>query len=119
MDIFAIYLTKVYNIVVLIPRWILYILSGVIGSVILNFLHRPKKQPAITKRETGANAQQVPPAKPAPSTPAPAPASTPAPAVKVKSESVDKPAASTTATPTPQVAPRRAPKRGKGKKQQA
>jgi len=36
----AIILTKSYNIIRLIPRWALYILTGCLGSLILSLVHR-------------------------------------------------------------------------------
>ncbi len=39
----AIVMTKVYNVIRVLPRWALYVLSGVIGSFIMNFAHRGGK----------------------------------------------------------------------------
>jgi hypothetical protein len=36
----AIAMTKSYNIIRVIPRWALYILTGFIGSIVMNFVHR-------------------------------------------------------------------------------
>ncbi|GLB34161.1 hypothetical protein LshimejAT787_0110450 [Lyophyllum shimeji] len=41
MHYFALVLTKLYNTAILIPRWLLFIISGSIASVLLNFLHKP------------------------------------------------------------------------------
>jgi len=40
MDWQAIVMTKVYNVLRLIPRWAVYILTGVLGSLLMNFFHR-------------------------------------------------------------------------------
>ncbi|PPQ63148.1 hypothetical protein CVT24_005788 [Panaeolus cyanescens] len=52
MDIFAKYLTKAYNITILIPRWILFILSGSAASLIIAVLHRSPKKKAPTPGNT-------------------------------------------------------------------
>lgn len=44
----AIILTKTYNIIRLIPRWALYILTGILGSLILSLVHR-RGTPETTK----------------------------------------------------------------------
>ncbi|KAF9450160.1 hypothetical protein P691DRAFT_701799 [Macrolepiota fuliginosa MF-IS2] len=124
MHFFATYLAKIYNIVVIIPRWLLFVLTGAVGSVILNILHRP------SKKQAARNAPAKPPTtstqpttdKPAASVPAPTPAPAPAPAppseAKVKSEPVDnKAAAATTITPARAATPKRNGRKGKGKKQ--
>jgi hypothetical protein len=36
----AIFLTKSYNTIRLVPRWGLYILTGVLGSFLMNLIHR-------------------------------------------------------------------------------
>ncbi|KAF8272089.1 hypothetical protein EI94DRAFT_1697671 [Lactarius quietus] len=41
----AIIMTKYYNIIRVVPRWALYILTGVIGSFLMNFVHRAGKTP--------------------------------------------------------------------------
>lgn len=117
MDLFAAYLTKVYNFVVLIPRWLLFILTGAIGSVIINFLHRPSKKQAagkvpIKREPAPTSGAQTSTSKPGVST------STPTSSTTVKSEPAEKPTTSTTAT-SPRVTTRRNGKKGKGKKQQA
>jgi hypothetical protein len=40
MDWQAIVMTKVYNVLRVIPRWAVYILTGVLGSILMNFFHR-------------------------------------------------------------------------------
>lgn len=60
MDIFAKYLTKGYNTVMVVPRWILFIISGSTASLIIAVLHRSpkKKAPAAVKRESVPQGQQ-------------------------------------------------------------
>jgi hypothetical protein len=50
LDYLALVLTKVYNVVVIIPRWLLYLSSGGIASLLIGFLHRnsAKAPPAAT-----------------------------------------------------------------------
>ena len=45
----AIIMTKYYNIIRVVPRWALYILTGVIGSFIMNLAHRGKGQKPTAK----------------------------------------------------------------------
>ncbi|EEB95873.1 hypothetical protein MPER_05092, partial [Moniliophthora perniciosa FA553] len=42
MHYFALTLTKIYNITVLVPRWLLYILSGSVASFIIQIMHKPQ-----------------------------------------------------------------------------
>jgi len=46
MDHFATVLTKIYNCAVIVPRWILLLLSGTVGSILINLMHKPGKQTA-------------------------------------------------------------------------
>jgi hypothetical protein len=46
----AIFMTKCYNTIRVIPRWMLYMLTGVLGSLIMNLVHRGGK-PKPTKAE--------------------------------------------------------------------
>ena len=50
----AIIMTKSYNIIRLVPRWALYIMTGFLGSLILNLVHRGGTREA-------AKADPVPP----------------------------------------------------------
>lgn len=43
LDFFAVWLTKFYNTVTLIPRWLLVFASGTIGSLLISVLHKPPK----------------------------------------------------------------------------
>lgn len=45
MDWLAIALTKFYNVTVVVPRWLLIVITGSIGSVLVNLLHSGKKTP--------------------------------------------------------------------------
>ncbi|KAI9513300.1 hypothetical protein F5148DRAFT_972014 [Russula earlei] len=56
----AIVMTKCYNIIRIIPRWLLYILTGVLGSLLMTFFHRGPK-PVIAKTDPVAppNAQST------------------------------------------------------------
>lgn len=45
----AIIMTKYYNIIRVVPRWALYILTGLIGSFIMNLVHRGKGQTPTAK----------------------------------------------------------------------
>ena len=69
MDFFALWMTKAYNMTVIIPKWLLYILSGSVASFVLSFLHKgdpaPQPKPKPVEEE-----------KAAPVAPAPAKAST-------------------------------------------
>ena len=46
----AIIMTKYYNIIRVVPRWALYILTGLLGSVVMNFVHRGGKPGAPTAK---------------------------------------------------------------------
>ncbi|KAG6866113.1 hypothetical protein C0991_008421 [Blastosporella zonata] len=45
LDYFAFVLTKFYNVVIMIPSWMLFTISGGIGSLVINFLHKPTPPP--------------------------------------------------------------------------
>lgn len=113
LDLFATYLAKIYNFVVVIPRWVLFILTGAIGSIIINFLHRPSKKQPVRNAPAKREVATTPGAQPASNKPAPS-----APAAKVKPEPSDNITATTTATASPPTTPRRNGKKGKGRKQQ-
>ncbi|KAH9002210.1 hypothetical protein EDB86DRAFT_2898638 [Lactarius hatsudake] len=57
----AIIMTKYYNIIRVVPRWALYVLTGLIGSFIMNFVHSrgekppaPKAKPVTTETTVSA-----------------------------------------------------------------
>lgn len=43
----AMFLTKSYNIIRIVPRWGLYMLTGVLGSFLMNLIHRGGTQAAV------------------------------------------------------------------------
>jgi len=49
MDFFAIWMTKIYNVLVLIPKWLMFLLSGGVASLVLSLMHRPSKKTAVPK----------------------------------------------------------------------
>lgn len=46
MEYLAIVLTKTYVSMISIPKWLLYIITGGIGSVLIGFMHRGSKPAA-------------------------------------------------------------------------
>ena len=53
LDYIALIMTKFYNVVILFPRWLLFVISGSIASVVINFLHKPSPTPAAqTQNQT-------------------------------------------------------------------
>ena len=50
MDWQAIIMTKYYNIIRVVPRWALYILTGLIGSFVMNLVHRGGKSETPTAK---------------------------------------------------------------------
>lgn len=46
MHYLGLILMMFYNFFVLIPRWLLYILSGSVASFLIQLLHKPSKAPA-------------------------------------------------------------------------
>lgn len=53
----AIVMTKLYNVVRVLPRWALYVVSGVLGSLIMNLVHRGGKQDSAKTEPTSDNSQ--------------------------------------------------------------
>ncbi|KAF5388042.1 hypothetical protein D9615_000708 [Tricholomella constricta] len=71
MDFLAVVLTKIYDTAILVPRWLLFVISGSIASFLINFLHKPAAaRPAQAQRPQQQQQQQSDPGKatPAPST---------------------------------------------------
>ncbi|KAL0950075.1 hypothetical protein HGRIS_010079 [Hohenbuehelia grisea] len=68
MEYIAVALTKVYNVTVMVPSWMLFIISGGLASFLIRFMHRgsvpsaPTQQPASVVKPAEA-------AGPAPTTP--------------------------------------------------
>lgn len=56
LDFFAVWLTKIYNVTILIPRWLLVFGSGTIGSLVIGFLHKsPPNPPVATKSQSSVS----------------------------------------------------------------
>ncbi|KAG6910797.1 hypothetical protein DXG01_007686 [Tephrocybe rancida] len=47
LEYLAFCMTKFYNVIVLIPRWMLFVISGSVASVVINFLHKPAPPPQV------------------------------------------------------------------------
>jgi len=103
MHIFATYIKKLYDTMILVPRWILLIITGGIGSILINFLHHSSKKQSRSA-VSGAPATK----------PFAGPVTATSPAAKAISEPQDKPSASSTATSDPLATPR-TPRKGKRK----
>jgi len=60
MDFLAVWFTKIYNVAVRIPKWILLLVTGSIGSLLIGLLHKPSKKDkeAIAAKEKEAAVQQ-------------------------------------------------------------
>ncbi|PFH50138.1 hypothetical protein AMATHDRAFT_61595 [Amanita thiersii Skay4041] len=84
----ATWMTTIYNLVASIPRWLFYILSGGLASLILNILHR--KQPAPRQQQ---QQQQNRPGPPAP-TPSAQPAQPTPPVPEAGTSSATSPSSS-------------------------
>ena len=82
LDYLAIVLTKVYNVTVVIPRWVLILITGSIGSLLVNLMHssrglfsssKPKSEPdeapttSNAEAPIGESSSVVSPAKSGPS----------------------------------------------------
>lgn len=52
MDYLAICLTKIYNATVLLPRWLLYMISGGLASIMIGVLHRDSPKAPRQQTET-------------------------------------------------------------------
>ncbi|KAK7470150.1 hypothetical protein VKT23_001590 [Stygiomarasmius scandens] len=70
-------LTKLYNTMIIVPRWLMLIISGSVGSFLIQLMHRPgkNKPDAAAKKKTDAQAQARSASAPAPSVPSNAAAS--------------------------------------------
>ncbi|PBK93860.1 hypothetical protein ARMGADRAFT_1079355 [Armillaria gallica] len=51
MDFFATWMTKIYNVTVRLPRFVLLILSGTAGSLVIGLMHRNPPKQAVQKTE--------------------------------------------------------------------
>ena len=45
LDFFAVWLTKFYNVTLIVPRWLLVFGSGTIASLVIGFLHKSSPNP--------------------------------------------------------------------------
>lgn len=95
MHIFATYLKKLYDAMILVPRWILFIITGGIGSILINFLHHP------SKKQSRSAVPGAPTTKPIAG-----PTTVTSSAAKAISEPQDKSSALSTATSDPLATPR-------------
>jgi len=64
MDYVATAMTRVYNNVMMIPNWLLYIITGAVGSALIGFLHRSPKPPKATLKPKPQAAVSEPVAPP-------------------------------------------------------
>ena len=55
----GIVMTKFYNVVRVLPRWSLYVISGVLGSFIMNLIHRVGKPDPAKTDPTSDNTQST------------------------------------------------------------
>jgi hypothetical protein len=63
LDYLAIAMTKIYNVIVLVPRWLLVVLTGAFASVVINLLHfTTKTKPAQPKAAPSASSSHTKPA---------------------------------------------------------
>lgn len=66
MEYLAIVLTKSYNSVMILPKWVLYLITGALGSVIIGFLHRNPQQPAQVQPKPNPVVNETAPVPPVP-----------------------------------------------------
>ena len=54
LDFFAVWLTKFYNVTLIVPRWLLVFGSGTIASLVIGFLHKssPNPPPVATQSQS-------------------------------------------------------------------
>jgi hypothetical protein len=45
MEYFAVAMTKSYNNITMLPHWVLYIITGALGSLVIGLLHRSSNTP--------------------------------------------------------------------------
>jgi len=65
LDFFAIWLTKIYNVTMLVPRWMFVFASGTLASLIIGALHKPSKaKPAAVAQMQPADRESTAPAAP-------------------------------------------------------
>ena len=49
MHYFALAMKQVYDLLIVVPRWVLMLLSGALCNVIIRFLHKSDPEPAAKK----------------------------------------------------------------------
>jgi hypothetical protein len=52
LDFFAVWLTKFYNVTLLIPRWLLVFGSGTFASLLIGFLHKSPNPPVAIQSQS-------------------------------------------------------------------
>ncbi|KAH9482329.1 hypothetical protein JR316_0004427 [Psilocybe cubensis] len=57
MEFMAVWFTKIYNYAVRIPKWMMVMISGGVGSLIISLLHRPSVKKAEAEKAAKAKAQ--------------------------------------------------------------
>lgn len=67
MTYFAFVLTKIYHVSIMVPRWLLFIISGSVASVVMNLMHRGSSEVSKPKspQPTTSELQTTKPTKPA------------------------------------------------------
>ncbi|KAK0207008.1 hypothetical protein DFS33DRAFT_1318408 [Desarmillaria ectypa] len=60
MDFFATWMSKIYNVTVRLPRFILLILSGTAGSIVIGLMHRNPPKQAVQKTEPASQPASAP-----------------------------------------------------------
>ncbi|KDR84092.1 hypothetical protein GALMADRAFT_55661 [Galerina marginata CBS 339.88] len=63
MEFMAVWFTKIYDVVVHVPRWLMMLLSGGLASIVIGLLHRPSKKAAAAaaaKAKTQVQATSTP-----------------------------------------------------------
>ncbi|KAK0499569.1 hypothetical protein EDD18DRAFT_1308009 [Armillaria luteobubalina] len=60
MDFFATWMAKIYNVTVRLPRFVLLILSGTAGSLVIGLMHRNPPKQAVQKTELASQPVSAP-----------------------------------------------------------
>ncbi|KAH7926805.1 hypothetical protein BV22DRAFT_1032552 [Leucogyrophana mollusca] len=60
LDYLALVLSKVYGVLIVVPKWVMYVLSGGVASVVINFLHKPSPAHASVAKPAKAAPTPVP-----------------------------------------------------------
>lgn len=67
LDYFALAFATLYNYLVRVPKWLLYIISGGVGTFLLNFLHKPRAQGQSKAKPEAIPRRPATPPRPVPS----------------------------------------------------